>query len=85
MSLKKELILAAFLLAIGLLVLPVAIYWVGIQVIGEYAPDAGLLDLMLSIWSALSAGEWSAWLLVLSPYVVILMARGARAAWRAKL
>ena len=84
-TLKKELSVAVILLAVGLLLLPVAIYWVGLEIIGEYAPDAGLLDLMLAIWSALLAGEWGAWLLVLSPYAVILLLRGARLAWRTKL
>jgi len=85
MILKRELLIAGILLAVGFLVLPVAIYWVGLQVIGEYAPDAGLLDLMLAIWSALLAGQWSAWLLVLSPYLVILLCRAARMTWRAKM
>lgn len=78
MTLKRELTIAAILLAVGLVGLPLAIYGVGLQIIGDYAEDADYVDLTLAIWAALSEGHWAAWLLVLSPLVVISMLRGAK-------
>jgi uncharacterized membrane protein HdeD (DUF308 family) len=72
---KKELTIAALLLGFGFLVLPIAIYWVGQQVIGEYAPDAGVLDLAEAIWSDLLQLRPSAWTLVLAPYLMVQLVR----------
>jgi len=70
-SLRKELILAGTLVGVGLLVLPPAVYWVGQQVVGEYESDAGLLGLMDQIWSEFFTGRPAAWLLVMSPYLLV--------------
>lgn len=83
MNWRRELIVGGALLALGFIGLPLAIYGVGLQIIGEYAADADYVDLTLAIWSALLEGNWSAWLLVLSPIVVISMLRGARRLLRA--
>ena len=80
--LQKELIIAATLLAFGVLVLPAAIYWVGQQLIGEYAPDAGVLDLAETIWSDLLDLDPAAWTLVLAPYLIVQLVRLTRFAWR---
>ena len=74
-TLKKELVLAGALLGVGLLVLPPAVYWVGRQVVGDYESDAGLLGLMGQIWSEFFTGQPAAWLLVVSPYVLVLSLR----------
>ena len=50
--------------------------------LGEYATDAGALALAESIWLDLLALRWPAWLLVLSPYLTIQLARGVRRVWR---
>jgi len=84
MAWKKEVSLAGIFLLVGLVGLPLAIYAVGQKVIGEYAPDANVVDLIASIWSALAQGHWAAWLLVLSPYVVISMLRVSRAILRSR-
>lgn len=76
--LKFELVLAAALLCAGLLVLPVAIFWVGQFVIGAYEGDGGLMGLFNGIWSQLGQGSLAAWTLVLSPYVVIQLVRLTR-------
>jgi hypothetical protein len=81
-KLNKEIVLAALLIGFGLVLLPAAIYWVGQQLIGEYAPGEGVLDLAENIWSDLLQLRLAAWLLVLSPYVVVQLVRLVRRAWR---
>jgi hypothetical protein len=83
-ALKRELILIAALFAFGFFVLPLAIYWVGQEMIGDYAPDAGVWALTESIWSDLLSFRLAAWLLVLSPYGIVQLVRLARRCWRAK-
>lgn len=80
--LQKELIIAATLLAFGLSALPAAVYWVGRQLIGEYVPGAGLLDLAEDIWSDLLNLDSAAWTLVLAPYLIVQLVRLTRFAWR---
>jgi hypothetical protein len=53
-------------------------------VIGEYAQDAGVLDLAEQIWSELLHLEPAAWMLVLRPYVVNQLTRLAIRLWRLK-
>jgi len=74
-TLKFELILALTLLAFGMLALPIGVYWVGQIVIGGYESDAGMMGLLGSIWDDLGRGSPAAWILVLSPYVVIQLFR----------
>jgi hypothetical protein len=68
---------------VGFIGLPLAIYGVGLRLIGEYAEGADYVDLMLAIWTALGQGRWAAWLLVLSPLAVISMLRATRRLLRA--
>ena len=79
---KRELVIAAMLFGFGLLALPFAIYWVGSQMIGEYAPDASPLQLAEQIWTNLLQLEPFAWILVVSPYLVLQLARLVRRVWR---
>jgi hypothetical protein len=81
-TLKKELILAAALIAFGLLVLPYAIYLVGTLVIGPYDGEAGAVGLGLAIWGGLVRFEWPPWVLVSSPYLVVQLLRLALRAAR---
>ena len=82
--LRKELLIAAAFLSGGLLALPVLVYWVGIRVVGEYSGEGGLWDLIRHIWSDLPAGSILAWILVVSPYLLIQLLRLGRALWRHK-
>ncbi len=72
---KKELALASTLIAGGLLLLPLAVYWVGQQIVGDYESEAGLWGLVTSIWADFFSLDLSAWLLVLSPYLTIQLVR----------
>ena len=83
-TIKREIAIAAALLAAGLVLLPLAIYWVGGQVAGEYAGGGGPLTLADQVWSDFLQLEPSAWLLVLSPYVFVQLARLIRRTWRAR-
>lgn len=77
-ALKFELVLAAALLCAGLLLLPMAVYWVGQFVVGEYESDGGVAGLLGALWTDLGQGSIPAWILVSSPYVVIQLFRLAR-------
>jgi len=80
---KRELIIVAVLFGFGFLILPFAIYWVGSELIGEYAPDANgnALTLAERIWTDFIRLEPVAWLLVSSPYMVLMLVRLTRRAW----
>ena len=78
----RELLIATAVLALSLTVLPVAVYFVGVRVVGEYATDGGVWDLLFHVWTDLAAGRLAAWLLVLSPYLIILLLRAGRSLWK---
>lgn len=81
---RREVTIAAVTVGFGLLVLPFAIYLVGERLLGEYATDTGAVALAETIWLDLLALRLSAWILVLSPYVTVQLARGVRRLWRPK-
>ncbi len=79
---KRELIIAASAFGFGFFILPLAIYWVGQEIIGEYSPDAGVWDLAENVWADLLNLEPAAWILVLCPYLLVQLARLVRRLWR---
>jgi hypothetical protein len=79
-SWQREATIAAAALGFGLLVLPFAVYLVGIQLLGEY--ENGPMALAETIWLDLVSLRLSAWILVLSPYVTLLLVRWVRRVWR---
>ena len=82
---QREVVLAAWLLGFGLLALPFAVYVVGQRMVGEYGEGLGALDLAETIWLDLLSFRPAAWILVLSPYLVVQLARGVRRIWRRAL
>jgi hypothetical protein len=80
--LQKEVFLITGLMFVGLVLMPFAIFWVGQSVFGEYA-GAGYGDFFGSLSEKIRRGDWVAWFLVLSPYLVWQCFRLAGAAWRA--
>ena len=76
-TIRRELILAVVLIFFGFLPLPLAVYWVGQQLVGEYESDAGVVGLIEQIWSDFLTLEPGAWVLVLSPYLTVLLLRVA--------
>jgi hypothetical protein len=83
-TIRREIAIAAALLAAGLVLLPLAIYFVGRQVAGPYAGGDGPLALADQVWSDLVGLEPSAWLLVLSPYLFVQLARLVKRTWRTR-
>jgi hypothetical protein len=79
---QRETAIAAGMLAFGLLALPFAIYLVGQRLLGDYSEGAGALALAESIWLDLLALRLPAWLLVLSPYLLVQLARAVRRTWQ---
>ena len=79
---RKEILIAMVMLGFGLVLLPVLVYWVGTQVVGEYVAEGGLWALMGHVWGDLASGGLLAWILVVSPYLIIQLLRLARYLWR---
>ena len=79
---RREVVIAAWLLGFGLLALPFGVYVVGQRVLGEYGEGLGPMDLAESVWLDLMSFRPAAWILVLSPYLTIQLARGVRRIWR---
>lgn len=79
--LRRELILFVVLLAVGCLVLPVAIYAVGNAIFGGYA-DGDYFDFAAAQWSRLAGGDPASWFLVFSPYLVWQVLRFSIRAFR---
>lgn len=70
----KEALLALALLAFGLFCLPALVYLVGQRIIGPYE-GGGLYGFYEAIGFSLAAGRPAAWLLALSPYLVVQLVR----------
>jgi hypothetical protein len=75
MRLRNEALLGAILLVFGFCGLPVAVYFVGVQIVGPYEGEKGIEGLIAEIWAALGHGQIAAWVLVLSPYLVVQLVR----------
>jgi hypothetical protein len=84
-TLRREIIIAAVSFAFGFFVLPLAIYWVGRELIGNYSTDAsaGAFTLTESVWADLLSFRLAAWVLVLAPYGLVQLLRLTRRLWRA--
>lgn len=81
---RRELTMAAAAFAVGFFVLPLAIFWLGQHVLGNYAPGAGVLDLADQIWGDFLQLAPAAWLLIFSPYLLLQLARLLRRLLRAR-
>ena len=75
-SLKKESLLFLYLFLAGILLLPIAIYSIGYALFGEYS-GTGFSAFYGSLHSSLRSGELAVWFLVLSPYLILQIIRGA--------
>ncbi len=60
---------------VGLILLPLAIYWVGRYSFGPYPQDGGLIVFFGHIYSDLQGGKPLAWLLVLAPWLLLQTTR----------
>ena len=82
---RRETAIAAAAIGFGLFVLPFAVYIVGQRLIGAYDPNGGgAMALAETIWLDVLSLQLPAWILVLSPYITVQLARWARRVWRPK-
>lgn len=81
-SLKKEASLFAGLLFLGLVILPIAVWFVGKAVFGVYG-GTGYGDFFGTLIGKIRGGDLVAWFLVLSPWLVWQIARLMALGWRA--
>jgi hypothetical protein len=77
-----ELIAAGTLLAVGVALMPILIFYVGVATLGRYE-GASLGALYGSVFSGLKEPSPAAWLVILGPYALYLLFRGLKAWWRA--
>ena len=73
--LRKESLLLLYLFLAGILLLPIAIYFVGYALFGEYG-GSGFSAFYGSLHGSLRSGELPVWFLVLSPYLIVQTIRG---------
>lgn len=79
---KFELALALALLVVGLVLVPLTVFWAGTAVAGDYAGEGGLWGLLVSLWRDAGRGQIAAWTLLLTPYLVVQLLRLAGALLR---
>jgi hypothetical protein len=79
---QREARLAAATLGFGLLALPFGVYIVGQFLLGAYT--GGPMALAETIWLDLLSLRLPAWILVLSPYITVQLARSVHRLWRRK-
>lgn len=78
----KELALFVGLLFFGFVLMPIAIYWVGQNVLGHFG-GYGYSDFFGTLSADIRNGDLAAWFFVLSPYLVWQVLRATALAWRA--
>lgn len=76
---EGALLVAALLL--GITLIPVAVYFTGHEVLGDYA-GGGLFRFWGDFFLALYRGQLPWWLLALGPYALVMFTRATRAAFR---
>ncbi len=69
------------LLFLGFVIMPVAIYWVGQLVLGQFGGH-GYADFFGNLSAKIRGGEPVAWFFVLSPYLAWQILRLMLFAWR---
>ena len=77
----REVLLFLVLLAMGVAIVPPAIFFVGDLVFGAYGGD-GLGSFFGELLGKLGRGDGFAWLLVLSPYIITQLIRLMALGWR---
>ena len=60
-----------YALLASLMVVPVLVYFVGGLIVGPYEGEGGLIEMMGIIYVDAMTGHWSAWVLLLSPLLLV--------------
>jgi len=76
----KEVALFTGLLFAGFVLVPIAIYWVGQNVLGEYGGQ-GYSDFFATLSAKIRGGELVSWFFILSPYLAWQLLRLTVFAW----
>jgi hypothetical protein len=77
-----ELLAAGASLAVGVALMPILIFYIGVATLGRYE-GASLGALFGSVFNGLKEPSPAAWLVILGPYALYLLFRALRAWWRA--
>jgi hypothetical protein len=80
-NLKKEAAIFAVMLFLGFVILPIAIWFVGNLVFGDYG-GTGYGDFFGRLRNKILSGDIGAWFLVLSPWLALQVVRVTLAGWR---
>jgi len=78
----KETALLFGLLFLGFVIMPIAIYWIGPRVLGDFG-GYGYSDFFGGLSARIRGGDLVAWFFVLSPYLVWQILRMTLFAFRA--
>ena len=78
---RREAALFLGLLFLGFVIMPLAIFWVGQRVLGEFG-GAGYAEFFGNLSGNIRGGDPVAWFFVLSPYLGWQILRLMRFAWR---
>jgi len=79
---RRELLILAIALFLGLVAAPVLTFLAGSRVLGPYAGGPGMGALMAAYFRGLASGSTAFWAVALGPYVFILAVRAFVAGWR---
>jgi len=77
-----ELLVAGVGLALGLILMPILIFYAGVAALGRY-DGASLGHLYASLFTGLKEASIASWLVFLGPYGLYLLFRTLRGWWRA--
>ena len=77
-----ELVVAGLGLALGLVLMPVMIFYTGVATLGRY-DGASLGRLYSSLFEGLKEASVASWIVLLGPYGLYLLFRALRGWWRA--
>lgn len=79
--LTRELLWLLACLIVGVTLLPIAVYYTGVRVLGPYT-GGGLWSFWGDFFRGLGHGGGPWWLIVAGPYALLLFVRAVRAGWR---
>ncbi|NIV19004.1 MAG: hypothetical protein GWN47_11640 [Woeseiaceae bacterium] len=77
----REVALLTALLFVGLVIMPVALYWLGQKLLGQFG-GYGYADFYGTLTARFRNGDSATWFLVLSPYLAWQALRLTAWAWR---
>ena len=80
--LTREVALFVGLLFVGFVIVPIALYWIGPHVLGEFGGN-GYTDFFGDLSARVRSGDLAAWFFILAPYLALQTLRLTWHAWRA--